>query len=133
MEYYTIRSCIVQWGSRALRNSQRCFNVNWFAKCSQGLKDIDIQLDVIIHSDSAAARGMVKINGLGKVRHIHVQELWVQDALREGRFKLQCVLGYDNCADLLTKHLEEKSMVRHAERIGLAILSGRSEIAPHMT
>jgi len=97
------------------------------------LKDIDIQLDVIIHSDSAAARGMVKRNGLGKVRHIHVQELWVQDALREGRFKLQCVLGYDNCADLLTKHLEEKSMVRHAERIGLAILSGRSEIAPHVT
>ena len=77
------------------------------------LKDIDIQLNVHIHSDSAAARGMVKRSGLGKVRHIHVQELWVQDALQEGRFELRTVLGHDNCADLLTKHLEEKGDSPH--------------------
>eukprot|EP00972_Heterocapsa_arctica_P068066 10049630-Heterocapsa_arctica.AAC.1 len=64
--------------------------------------DLGVKLDIIIFSDSAAARGMVRRTGLGKVRHIHVQELWVQQALREGRFGLNPISGVDNPVDILT-------------------------------
>eukprot|EP00972_Heterocapsa_arctica_P032291 4760446-Heterocapsa_arctica.AAC.1 len=56
---------------------------------------------------AAAARGMVRRTGLGKVRHIHVQELWVEQALRDGRFILHPILGVDNPADILTKYVDK--------------------------
>eukprot|EP00972_Heterocapsa_arctica_P023308 3433688-Heterocapsa_arctica.AAC.1 len=64
--------------------------------------DFGIKLDIEIFSDNAAARGMVRRTGLDKVRHIRVQELWVQQALRERRFVLNPIIGGDNPADILT-------------------------------
>ena len=57
------------------------------ALCFQSVAaDLGVPLSVEIFSDSAAARGMVRRTGLGKVRHIHVQELWVQRFLRNCKF-----------------------------------------------
>eukprot|EP00972_Heterocapsa_arctica_P031827 4690385-Heterocapsa_arctica.AAC.1 len=88
--------------------------------------DLGIKLDIGIFSDSAAARGMVRRTGLGKVRHIQVQELWVQQALREGRFALNPTVGGDNPADILTKYVDKAGLDKHCKTLGLVPRMGRS-------
>ena len=92
--------------------------------------DMGTHLEVEIYSDSAAARGMVRRTGLGKVRHIHVEELWVQEALRMKRFELKAIAGASNPADILTKHVERGLLDRYCPAIGLSDRAGRSAAAP---
>ena len=67
---------------------------------------------------------------MGKVRHLAVADLWVQQAARQGRVEYQKVPGQINPADLFTKALEEKTMLGHAERIGQVSPGGRAQTAP---
>ena len=41
-----------------------------------------------LHTDSSAAKGMANRKGLGKVRHIEVSQLWVQQEVAAGRVKV---------------------------------------------
>ena len=75
---------------------------------------------------------MIERTGLGRVRHIQVQELWVQEALKAKRFELHPILGTENPADMFTKHLDKHALERCHTRINLEIRSGRSAIAPHV-
>ena len=45
--------------------------------------DLGFNLGTEVFSDSAAARGICNRSGLGKVRHVDVQELWVQEARKD--------------------------------------------------
>ena len=45
-------------------------------------KDLSIYYDIHLYTHSSAAMGMVARKGIGKVRHIEVSELWIQDAVR---------------------------------------------------
>eukprot|EP00972_Heterocapsa_arctica_P027466 4037717-Heterocapsa_arctica.AAC.1 len=38
-----------------------------------------------IHSDSSAARTIVARRGVGRLKHLAIRQLWLQDELREGR------------------------------------------------
>ena len=51
-------------------------------------KDLGIELKVNIHTDATAAIGICRRRGLGKIRHLHVADLWVQDRLKRGDFTL---------------------------------------------
>ncbi|CAK0834951.1 unnamed protein product [Prorocentrum cordatum] len=61
-------------------------------------------------SDLAAALGAMQRRGGGKVRHLETPTLWVQRALRDGRFQLSKVPGKSNPADLGTKCLNQAAM-----------------------
>ena len=95
-------------------------------------RDLGVQLRVEIFSDSAAARGIVKRSGLGKVRHIDVQELWVQDAARRGQITVKAVEGINNQADILTKFVDKSGLDKHLPRLGAYHRTGRSTIAPQV-
>ena len=58
-----------------------------------------------VHTDASATLGIVRRQGLGKLRHINVQYLWLQDRTRTGDLEVHKVAGADNPADLMTKHL----------------------------
>ena len=68
--------------------------------------------------DSTAARAVANRTGLGKVRHLEVRFLWVQEALRDGRFKLFKVAGVQNPAHVATKGLGEADATRLVEMVG---------------
>ena len=55
--------------------------------------------------DSSAALGAVKRKGNGRLRHVRVGLLWVQQCQEQGELAYKKVLGTANPADLLTKHL----------------------------
>ena len=61
---------------------------------------------MICLTDSSAGKGIASRKGVGKVKHLSLKELWVQDAIEQKRFKVQKVGTGSNCADLGTKVLD---------------------------
>ncbi len=103
-------------------------------KCLISLaKDFGHEARGTIHSDASAALGIVAREGLGKLRHVRVQYLWIQDRVRGGDLETQKVDGPSNPADLLTKYLGAQDIVRHTESIGYTLHTDRADIAPELT
>jgi len=92
--------------------------------------DLGITLNLCVHTDATAAIGICRRRGLGKVRHLATADLWMQDRIRKGDFKLVKVLGADNPADMLTKHVDKPLLMKHCNALGLSYESGRAESAP---
>ena len=92
--------------------------------------DLGIQLRLEILTDATAAIGICLRRGLGKIRHLHVSDLWVQDRLRRGDFRLTKIPGSENPADLLTKHVPKDIMLKHMAFLGLKSEAGRAGSAP---
>jgi len=53
--------------------------------------------------DSSAAKSIASRTGLGKLRHLEIQFLWLQECVRRGKVVLSKVRGDINPADVLTK------------------------------
>ena len=95
-------------------------------------KDLGIPLTVYVASDAAAAVGICRRKGLGKIRHLATADLWVQDRLKKKDFELVRVPGVDNPADILTKHVEAALLRKHMLRLGLRLEEGRAASAPQI-
>ena len=93
-------------------------------------KDLGFQWELILHSDASAAIGICRRRGLGKVRHLAVADLWVQDRLRTKDFQLRKILGTENPADMLTKHVERVLIERHLSKLCMRFTQGRAASAP---
>ena len=85
-----------------------------------------------IQTDSTAAVGICRRRGLGNIRHIATADLWVPDRIRSGDFRLEKMLGSENVAGLLTKHVERMTLLKHMKGLGLIRKEGRPELAPHL-
>ena len=59
---------------------------------------------ILLATDSSGAKSFASRRGSGRVRHIEVKWLWLQQAVADGRCKLVKVPGSANPADVLTKY-----------------------------
>ena len=75
--------------------------------------------EMILGTDSSAAKSFVARRGLGKMRHIEVRDLWLQEEVRKGGVKVVKVDGEENPADLMTKYLHEKEIRSRLEGMGM--------------
>ena len=82
-------------------------------------------LNLVVHVDSSTAKAIASRSGIGKVRHLEVKTLWVQAALKEGRFALWKVPGRENPANILTKSLGLKDFEGDLERVGARPIRGQ--------
>ena len=55
-----------------------------------------------VHSNATAAIGIARHKGLGKICHLDVTDLWIQDKIRSKQIRLLKVLGADHVADVFT-------------------------------
>ena len=94
------------------------------------LRDMGFDLPIEIHTDSSAALGIASRTGLGKVRHLDVNLLWVQRMIKQGAFKLLKIDGKDNIADMFSKNWEPASARKFLPRMSVEFREGRSGIAP---
>ena len=92
--------------------------------------DLGTPMTIKVLTDAAAAVGICRRKGLGKVRHLATADLWVQDRLKKKDFVLERVAGVNNPADLLTKHVERALLEKHSEFLGLKQEKGRAQSAP---
>ena len=76
--------------------------------------------------DSSAALAVTKRKGNGKMRHIKVGMLWVQDKQEDGELEYSKVAGADNPGDLFTKHLGKATIDKHMEVLGQVYQDGRA-------
>ena len=94
--------------------------------------DLGVHWTLTLQTDSTAAVGICKRRGLGKIRHLHAADLWVQDRLRTNDFRLLKVLGSENVADILTKHVNRPTLCKHMAAMGLKQIPGRADLAPQI-
>ena len=76
-------------------------------------RDLGWDFPLTIHTDSSAAKSIACRSGIGRVRHLSVRLLWMQEAGRDGRLQIVKVDGRMNVADLLTKSLSNEDIARH--------------------
>ena len=74
------------------------------------MADLGWEMGLKVHSDASAAIGIAMRRGVGKVRHIEVHQLWLQDRVGRGDLKIEKVKGERNPADSLTKHVEREKL-----------------------
>ena len=96
-------------------------------------EDMGMTLSLHVLSDATAAIGICRRRGLGKIRHLHVSDLWIQERLKTGDFSLSKIDGVDNPADLLTKHVERSTLHRLMPVLNLWPEDGRPSLAPYLT
>ena len=94
------------------------------------MSDFGVGVSVTIHIDASAAIGIVRRAGLGKLRHLNVRYLRVQDQVKREQLGLEKVAGTDNPADLAMKHFNAELMKKHLERLGVRTGVGRARSAP---
>ena len=68
-------------------------------------KDMGISCEMNLHLDASATICLVSRRGLGKTKHVDMQNLWIQEASKAGRFVAKKVGTNANPADLMTKPL----------------------------
>ncbi len=93
-------------------------------------RDLGMEMAGEVLTDSNAALGISQRAGIGKVRHLRTQGLWVQEARVTGRLKYTKVLGTKNPADILTKHVPADLRDRHLETLQAQAQEGRAAAAP---
>ena len=97
------------------------------------MQDFGHIVELDLSTDATAAIGMVSREGLGKVRHLAVADLWVQERQRTGEIVYDKVNGKDNPADAMTKGIDAASMEKHLQCMGFVQTSGRHKLAPQLT
>ncbi len=74
---------------------------------------------VRLWTDSSACKGTCGRSGLGKLKHLDVEDLWLQEAMKNKKVELSKIAGMYNMSDLLTKHLGGTTLDRHVTNLGL--------------
>ena len=108
--------CIKTWSSTQSSPALSSCEAEYYALVDGASRALGVQaaakeLGVVVNelvievaTDSSAAKSYASRRGAGRIRHIEVRQLWLQQAVADGRFRLIKVLGLHNPADVLTKY-----------------------------
>ena len=97
------------------------------------LEDLGHVIPVRVWTDSSATIGICTRQGLGKLRHIDTNCLWVQQKVRDGSVELRKVRGEVNPADVFTKHLVGPDRIRDLLKLfNCEYKNGRAASAPKL-
>ena len=94
--------------------------------------DLGIKVRLRLRADSAAAIGICNRSGIGKVRHLAVSQLWIQERIRSGALLLAKVRGDLNPADACTKYLAAPVLLKCMAMAGAYVTEGRSSASPEL-
>ena len=95
-------------------------------------KDMGLEVQGDVYVDSSAALGVAQRVGSGKIRHVRVQALWVQEIKCNKRLKYMKVLGTRNPSAILTKHVPKDLLETHLRTLGVVHQTGRAQAAPSL-
>ena len=86
------------------------------------LKEMGVEMGILVLStDSSAAKYFASRRGLGQLRHIEVEELWLQEAVCRGRIKLLKIEGTKKPAGIFTKYLSNNVIARHLKSMNISL------------
>ena len=96
-------------------------------------RDLGLELSIQVLTDASTAIGIVRRRGLGRILHLDVVDLWVQEKLRQKELTIEKIAGADNIADALTKSLPRPLLIKHITAMNLYPEDGRALTAPQIS
>ena len=79
-----------------------------------------------LHIDASTALGIIGRRGVGRVRHLEVGSVWIQEQQLKRIVDMFKVPALENPADLITKRLNCERISVCADLIGYFVESGRA-------
>ena len=107
-EYYAV----VTGSAEGLGSQSLATDLGWKFQCR-----------IVVKTDSSAAKSVAGRRGLGKLRHVELKYLWVQEAVAKGRISLKKISGVHNPADILTKPKDRTELGRLLCHVGARYVS----------
>ena len=89
--------------------------------------DLGAESSGVVYADSSAALAIANRKGAGKLRHINISTLWIQEKQDLHQLEMRKVLGTDNPADLMTKHFARSVIDTHLQFMGHHRADGRAQ------
>ena len=84
-----------------------------------------MECGIVLKTDASAAKGISNRRGLSKVKHLDVNQLWLQNKVADGEIVVIKAPGKDNLADALTKYVTGEEITQHVAGVGGEIRRGR--------
>ena len=81
------------------------------------LKDFGINVEINLEIDAKATIGIVSRQGLGRLKHVEVHDLWIQEAVKRRRLRIQKIPRAINTADLLASPSKSEDMNKIMEEL----------------
>ena len=94
------------------------------------MNDLGWKANIRVLTDATTGKSIASRRGLGKLRHIDVSNLWIQEQVMKGAMSVIKVKNIHNSADIGTKHLPRQEMENCLEQMDFHFALGRSEVAP---
>ena len=83
------------------------------------LGEIGFRVRFRAHCDSSAALAVASRRGLGRLKHVSLRQLWVQQEVAKKTVILLKIEGAKNPADIGTKHLPATRLAVRKELVGV--------------
>ena len=95
--------------------------------------DVAVKPGIELCVDASAAVGIASRRGLGKQRHIELNELWLQDQVARGRMSIRKVNGKANFSDSLTKFCAADRRAQTIACTNHRAMAGRRALMPRLS
>eukprot|EP00971_Amphidinium_carterae_P104192 2063436-Amphidinium_carterae.1 len=82
-------------------------------------KELGMSLSLHLETDSSASYGTCKRRGHGKLKHMEIKYLWLQQAVYAGRLSIQKIPRSENRSDLFTKACDIKDLEEHLKGLNM--------------
>jgi hypothetical protein len=86
-----------------------------------------------VKTDASVAKSLASRRGLGGIRHIEVNQLWLQEKVNNGTIEVEKVKGETNRADVLTKFKDGEALKQQLVWTGQQLNYGRHPLAPKLS
>ena len=97
------------------------------------LEDLEVKGKRLrVKTDASVAKCLASRRGLGGIRHIEVNQLWLQEKINNGSMEIEKVKGEINRADVLTKFKDGESIKRQLVWTNQLMADGRHDLAPKL-
>ena len=91
------------------------------------MSDFGVESSGVVYADSSAALAIANRKGAGKLRHINISTLWIQEKQDFHQLEMRKVLGTKIPVDLMTKYLTRSVIDTHFKFIGQRRAEGRAQ------
>ena len=85
------------------------------------LQELGEKVRLVLYSDSTAAIGHTQRQGLGRMRHLQVKDLWLQQEIQEQTIQVSYIPSRKNPADLFTKPMDAQRFQELRQMLGVTV------------
>ena len=89
--------------------------------------DLGQEKKVTMYADSSAAIAIAKRRGAGKLRHINIGLLWIQEKTEAEEVIVKKVKGISNPADMMTKSVNKEKLDKYMGMAKQKVVEGRAK------